>query len=44
MFRKRLDVSNILNLGWEPKINFNDGVKESIISFENELKQNTIRI
>ena len=44
MFRKRLDVSNILNLGWKPKIKFNDGIKESIISFENELKHNTLRV
>ena len=44
MFRKRLDVSKILNLGWEPKISFNDGIKESILSFENEIKQNTLRV
>ncbi len=44
MFRKQLDVSNIINLGWEPKIKFSDGIKDSIIGFKNELKTNTLRI
>ena len=44
MFRKQLDVSNILTLGWEPKIKFSDGIKDAIISFKNELKTNSLRV
>ncbi len=44
MFRKQLDVSNILKLGWEPKIKFVDGIKHAIIAFEDELKKNNLRV
>ena len=42
--RKQLDISRILKLGWNPKINLVDGIKESIICFEKELRNNSLRI
>ena len=42
--RKQLDISRILKLGWTPKINLVDGIKESIICFEKELRNNSLRV
>jgi len=42
--RKQLDISNIQNLGWEPKVSLTEGIKESVISFEKELKDNNLRV
>ncbi len=42
--RKQLDISRILKLGWKPKINLVDGIKESILNFEKELQENSLRI
>ena len=42
--RKLLDVSKINNLGWEAKVSIEKGVKLTIKHFEEELKNNLIRI
>ncbi|MBI96765.1 GDP-fucose synthetase [bacterium] len=36
--RKLLDISRLKNLGWSPKINFKDGLKSTIESFERQSK------
>ena len=37
-FRKNLDLSRINSIGWEAKINLNDGLKETIKIINNSLK------
>ena len=34
--RKLLDISRLKNLGWSPQINFRDGLKLTIESFEKQ--------
>ena len=41
--KKQLDISKILELGWEPKVKFKDGIKDSIASFKKELLEKNIR-
>ena len=42
--RKLLDVSRIKELGWEAKIGFSQGIKDTIKSFIEESENETIRI
>ncbi len=42
--KKQLDVSRIKKLGWEPKINLNDGLDKTIKSFKEELFSNICRL
>jgi len=37
-FRKQLDTSKINNLGWKPKINLDDGIKQTIKIYEENIK------
>ena len=36
-FRKLMDTTKINNLGWKPKIRLNEGLKKTILEFENIL-------
>ena len=36
--RKLLDISKIKDLGWEPKISLDEGIKKSLESFKKEHK------
>ena len=36
--KKQLDISKIINLGWEPKINLDEGIKLTIESFKKEIR------
>ncbi len=42
--RKLLDISKIKELGWEAKIDLDEGIKNTIKSFLEESKNNSIRI
>tara|TARA_B100000886_G_scaffold134243_1_gene90602 strand:+ start:3475 stop:4476 length:1002 start_codon:yes stop_codon:yes gene_type:complete len=42
--QKLLDVSRLNNLGWKYKVNLNVGVQKTIQCFENELRENKVRI
>ncbi|KGG11630.1 MULTISPECIES: GDP-L-fucose synthase family protein [Prochlorococcus] len=42
--KKQLDVSRLLQLGWKSTISFEDGLKNTIQHFRDELKQNKVRI
>ena len=35
--KKQLDISKIIELGWKPKITLEDGIKNTIESFKNEI-------
>ena len=41
--RKILDTSRMRNLGWEPKIDLDLGIKLTIKSYQNEIMQNKLR-
>ena len=41
--RKILDTSRMRNLGWEPKTDLDLGIKLTIKSYQNEIKQNKLR-
>ena len=43
-YKKQLDVSRILKLGWEPKVKLKDGIKKTIEFFIDEKNNNSIRI
>ena len=36
--KKQLDISKIIKLGWEPKINLDEGIKLTIESFKKEIR------
>ena len=42
--RKKLDTSQINNLGWEAKTNLDFGIKKTFECFKNELNSKTIRL
>ena len=42
-FRKKLDTREMKKLGWEAKINLDEGIKQTIDSFKNELSKNNLR-
>ena len=41
--RKLLDISNLLRIGWSPKIELFDGIKETIKDFELNCENNNLR-
>ena len=43
-YKKQLDVSRIMKLGWAPKVNLKDGIKKTIQFFIDERNNNSIRI
>ena len=43
-YKKQLDVSRIMKLGWEPKVKLKDGIKKTIQFFIDEKNNNSIRI
>ena len=42
-FRKKLDIREIKKLGWEPKIDLDEGLRQTISSFKNEIISNNLR-
>ena len=43
-YKKQLDVSRIMKLGWDPKVKLKDGIKKTIQFFIDERNNNSIRI
>ena len=43
-YKKQLDVSRIMKLGWNPKVKLKDGIKKTIQFFIDERNNNSIRI
>ena len=43
-YKKQLDVSRIMKLGWEPKVKLKDGIEQTIQFFIDERNNNSIRI
>ena len=43
-YKKQLDVSRIMKLGWDPKVKLEDGIKKTIQFFIDERNNNSIRI
>ena len=43
-YKKQLDVSRIMKLGWDPKVKLKDGIKKTIKFFIDERNNNSIRI
>ena len=43
-FKKQLDISRILKLGWSPKIDIDKGIKKTIFEYEKKILSNNIRI
>ena len=41
--KKQLNIEKIKMLGWEPKINFEEGIKDTIKNYKKECKDNKIR-
>ena len=42
--RKLLNISRIKRLGWEPKINIEDGIEETVKNYKYELNSKKLRI
>ena len=42
-FRKKLDTREMKKLGWEPKINLDEGIRQTIDSFKDEISKNNLR-
>ena len=42
--RKQLDVSHLLNLGWEPSISLEEGLRNTIKDYLEQLDNNTLRL
>ena len=42
--KKQLDISRLRDLGWESKININDGLKATIENFKSDYAKNIVRI
>ena len=43
-YKKQLDVSRIMHLGWEPKVKLKDGIEKTIKFFIEEKNNNSLRI
>ncbi len=43
-YKKQLDVSRIMNLGWKPKVKLKDGIEKTIKFFIEEKNNNSLRI
>ena len=43
-YKKQLDVSRIMKLGWDPKVKLKDGIEKTIQFFIDERNNNSIRI
>ena len=42
-FKKQLDVSKLMSLGWKPKIKLKEGIKDAIDSYKKEIAENNFR-
>ncbi len=42
--RKILDIEKIKSIGWQPSIDFKTGIKDTILDYKKNLKNNTLRI
>ena len=39
--KKLMDINKIINLGWNPSINLNEGIKKTIVEFKKKLNNDT---
>ena len=42
--RKKLDISRLSKLGWKANIGLDEGLKKTLISFNNEKKSDSLRV
>lgn len=42
--KKQLDVSRLNSIGWEPKISLEEGIRQTIENFKNQIEKGTLRM